>query len=303
MMPRTLQLYDHIDEIDRRIHAIRRNREAAYADDAKANCGVVVSIGHNGEPAFVYGLVRKEDEKAIAAQQTQTERLQPNQPVPEPEPDSPAYSAALIETLTQHKTAAIAAELSQHTTIALAALVHALVLSEFGLDLQLYRSRTCVQVSTRNANLQDVSEAPAYLMLEQQKREWLEKLATAEDVWTWCLEQDQQTTLKLLAYCVARSVNSVRAKSDAENVGSRLEHADAIAMALTFDMTKWFTPTAENFFSRVSKSRIAEALAEAGKPANPETLKLKKPELALFAESEIKATAWLPEPVRIPAAD
>ena len=123
----------------------------------------MVSIGHNGEPAFVYGLLRKEDEKAIAAQETRTGDMQPTEAVPEPEQESPAYSAALIETLTQHKTAAIAAELSQHPTIALAALVHALVLSEFGLDLQLYRSRTCVQVSTRDADLQDVSEAPAYL--------------------------------------------------------------------------------------------------------------------------------------------
>jgi ParB family chromosome partitioning protein len=67
-------------------------------------------------------------------------------------------------------------------------------------------------------------------------------------------------------------------------------------------MGKWFTPTAENFFSKIPKSRIAEALAEGGKPATPEVLKLKKPELAAFAESEIKGTNWLPEPIRIAVA-
>jgi ParB family chromosome partitioning protein len=229
--------------------------------------------------------------------------MQPTEAVPEPEQKLPAYSAALIETLTQHKTAAIAVELSQHPTIALAALVHALVLSEFGLDLQLYRSTSFVQVSTRDAYLQGASEAPAFVVLEQQKREWLEKLATAKDLWTWCLEQEQQTTLELLAYCVARTVNGVRAKSDAENSGSRLEHADMVARALAFDMGKWFTPTAENFFSKISKVRIAEALVEAGKPASPETMKLKKPELAAFAESEINATEWLPQPIRISPAE
>lgn len=295
-------LYDRIDEIDRRIQAIRRNRKAAYSDEARANCGVVVSIGHNGEPAFVYGLLRKEDEKASAAQEARTGDMQPTEAVPEPEQESPAYSAALIETLTQHKTAAIAAELSQHPTIALAALVHALVLSEFGLDLQLYRSKSCVQISTREADVQRANEALPFGMLEQQKREWLEKLATAEELWTWFREQDQQTMLELLAYCVARTVNGVRAKSDAENSGSRLEHADALARALAFDMGKWFTPTAENFFSKIPKSRIAEALAEGGKPATPEALKLKKPELAAFAESEIKGTNWLPEPIRIAVA-
>jgi ParB family chromosome partitioning protein len=65
-------------------------------------------------------------------------------------------------------------------------------------------------------------------------------------------------------------------------------------------MNKWFTPTAGNFFSRIPKSRIAEALAEAGKPASAETLKLKKTELAKLAEKEIEGSGWLPEPVRIP---
>jgi ParB family chromosome partitioning protein len=176
------------------------------------------------------------------------------------------------------------------------------VLSEFGLDLQLYRSKSCVQISTRDTYLQGANEALAFGMLEQQRREWLEKLATAEELWTWCREQDQQTMLELLAYCVARTVNGVRAKADAANSGSRLEHADAVARALAFDMGKWFAPTAENFFSKIPKSRIAEALAEAGKPASPETLKLKKLELAAFAESAIKGTNSLPEPIRIPAA-
>ena len=105
--------------------------------------------------------------------------------------------------------------------------------------------------------------------------------------------------LELLAYCVARTVDGVVSKSDAENQGERCQQANALRSALSFDMSKWFTPTASNFFSRVSKSRIAEALAEAGKPASAETMKLKKPELAALAEKEIRKTCWLPEPVRI----
>ena len=60
------EVYQHIDEIDHRIQAIRRSRKAAYSDEVKASCGVVISVGQNGEPAFVYGLLKKEDEKAIA---------------------------------------------------------------------------------------------------------------------------------------------------------------------------------------------------------------------------------------------
>ena len=79
----------------------------------------------------------------------------------------------------------------------------------------------------------------------------------------------------------------------------RLQHANALALALDLDMTKWFTPTAENFFSKVSKARTGGALTEAGKPPAVETAKLKKAELAAFAEKEMDGTGWLPEPVRI----
>jgi len=119
----------------------------------------------------------------------------------------------------------------------------------------------------------------------------------------WCLQQDRQTLLELLAHCVARTVNGVRSKLDVDSVESRCQQADALASALQFDMTKWFMPTSSNFFGRISKSQIAKVLTDAGKPASAEVLKLKKAELAMFAESEIRGTGWLPEPVRILQTD
>jgi ParB family chromosome partitioning protein len=104
----------------------------------------------------------------------------------------------------------------------------------------------------------------------------------------------------LLAFCAARSLNGIEAKADVNGRG-RLQHANALALALQLDMTKWFTLTAGNFFSKVSKARIAEALAEAGEPPAAATAKLKKAELAAFAEKEIQNAGWLPEPVRISA--
>ncbi|MGH9770203.1 MAG: ParB/RepB/Spo0J family partition protein [Candidatus Acidiferrales bacterium] len=294
-------IYGQIDEIDQRVLSIRRNRRLAYSDEMKASCGVVVGVGQDGRPSFVYGLLKKEDEKAAARTQAADAAISAAEPDAESEPESPAYSAALVESLTQHKTAAIAAEVLQQPDIALAALVHAFVLSEFGLDLQLYRSGTCVQVSTRQTYLDGANDSPAVALLETQKRESLQKMAAARgELWPWCMRQDRQILLDLLAYCVARTVNAVKSKSDVDGQGKRCEQADALASALQFDINKWFTPTANNFFSRVPKSRIAEALAEAGKPASAEALKLKKTELAALAETDITKTGWLPEPVRIP---
>ena len=62
--------------------------------------------------------------------------------------------------------------------------------------------------------------------------------------------------------------------------------------------TSGFTPTADNFFSKVSKTRILEAMAEAGK-ANSSAASLKKGPLAELAETTLAGTGWLPEPIRI----
>ena len=66
------------------------------------------------------------------------------------------------------------------------------------------------------------------------------------------------------------------------------------------DMTRWFEPTAENFFGRVSKAQTLSALSEAGKTV-PDSAKLKKAELAAMAEQELHGTGWLPAPVRTTA--
>jgi ParB family chromosome partitioning protein len=210
---------------------------------------------------------------------------------------TPGYSAVLIEALTQHKTAAIAAELCQQPAVALATLVHALILNEFGLDLQIYRATSSIQISSQ-ANLNEVSDSPALALLDAKKIEWARKLPTTPSaLWSWCLGQSQEVLLELLSYCVARSVNGVQSKTDSNPV--RLQNADALGQALGCDAAKWFTATAPNYFMRVSKSKIAEALQEAGKPLSGDGLKRKKADLAAYAEKEIAGTNWIPELVRI----
>jgi hypothetical protein len=69
-------------------------------------------------------------------------------------------------------------------------------------------------------------------------------------------------------------LGSVKAKVDMDS--GRLQHANSLALALEVDMTKWFTPTAENFFSKVSKARVGDALTEAGQPTRPRDSKVEK---------------------------
>jgi ParB family transcriptional regulator, chromosome partitioning protein len=116
-------------------------------------------------------------------------------------------------------------------------------------------------------------------------------------LWEWCLEQDQHTLLELLAFCAGCTVDVVTPKLD--SASSRIAHINALSAALNLDMKQWFTPTAENFFRRVGRATIVNAIKEAtGKPSKRSWEKLKKSELAVLAERETAGTGWLPPALR-----
>ena len=276
----------------------KASKPATFHADTKAHCGTIVTIGHDGEPQLISGLLSKEDAAQLAKNETPAEEEAAADESTTDQPQA-AYSAVLVESLTAVKTASIAAELSQQPNVALAAVVHALVLSQFALDLRLYRSRGCLQIQTTQPHLAEAADSQAVQSLSQQQTAWLKRLPkTPKALWQWCLSASTDTLLSLLAFCSALSLNAVQRKNDTD--AERIHHADALATALKIDMRNWFTPTAANFFSKVSKTRIFDAMSEAGKADDARNAaNLKKGPLAEFAETTLKGTGWLPEPIRI----
>ena len=69
-------------------------------------------------------------------------------------------------------------------------------------------------------------------------------------------------------------------------------------------MKAWFTPDAENYFSRISKAGIIQALQEAkNAPPAPAWHGMKKSDLALLAARETAGSGWLPELLRSRGTD
>jgi ParB family transcriptional regulator, chromosome partitioning protein len=125
--------------------------------------------------------------------------------------------------------------------------------------------------------------------------------AEPEKFWLWCLKQKTETLLNLLACCAALTVDTIRTNNDRPDI-DRLQHGDQLAAALKLDMQDWFTPTAENYFNRVGKQQMLDAIREAkGQPHAPALEKLKKGELAMQAERLVAGTGWLPALLRLPA--
>jgi len=269
-----------LDEIEARIAELE-DRECAFSPETIAVAGAVVTLACNGEAETVRGLMRPQD---APCENSEPEACRP---------EKPDLSASLVQSLTEQKSAAIGAELAGRPHIALAAVVHALASDVFP-------SRAhggSVQMSARITPLREDSKAKAFL--EQAHARWCEKIPGGEAaLWQWCLAQEQQTLLELLAFCAGRAVNAVRTKQDRPDA-PRIAHADALAKALSLDMTEWFTPGSENFFLRVSRPVILAAIAEAkATPAKRSWEKLRKSELATLAEREIAGTGWLPQPIR-----
>ena len=101
---------------------------------------------------------------------------------------------------------------------------------------------------------------------------------------------------------VAHTVNAVQSPHDEACTG-RLAAADALARALTLDMANWWQPTAENYFARIKKEQILQAIQEAtGAPVKERLRSLKKKDLAAEAEKSVTGTHWLPELLRGPGA-
>jgi ParB family transcriptional regulator, chromosome partitioning protein len=287
---------ERLNEISDRIDTINEGRDDVWPPETLAIAGAVVRISYSGKLDIDRGYVLPADRPKKAPATTTVERVNDDGSVETVEvAEAPALPASLVEDLTLHRTAAISAELVNRPDVALAALVHTLAAQAF---LGGASGNTCLEIFATAKSLRVVEGTKAFDAVNAARETWGNQIPGSPDaLWTWCLEQDQSVLLDLLAVCMARSVNAVRMKKDGAD-DPRFVHADRLAAALKLDMTAWFTPTAGNYFTKVSKTRILEALTEVKGATAPAWDKAKKADLAAIAEREIAQSGWLPEPLR-----
>lgn len=282
---------ERLDEIEEAIAKLE-DREEVWPLETLAVAGAVVTIGHDGKASVERGLVRPED----APKRAPKPKARPDAGETDGEDVKPSLPAALIESLTAERSAALAAELLERPDVALAAVVHSfasrIVLGE-------PFSVSSLEIAASPQSLHRVEGSKALQRFESARAAWGEKLPDDPDaLWTWCLEQDRKMLLDLLAFCAAATVNAVVTKN-AGDKSARLAHAAQLAAAVHLDMRAWFTPTAANYFSRVSKAEILAALRDVkNAPPAPAWEKMKKPDLTAIAERETAGTGWLPALLR-----
>lgn len=299
-----------VEAIQARLAVLLAAREAYSADDiAKAGC--YVAMNYYGNVEIERALVRPEDEieeeeESDESDEGDTEETDEGGPTASPQPEErpePVFKmpAPLVKELTAQKTAAIRAELAHNPDVALAAVVHAMLVNLFGN----YGGTeyTSLEVTAKSEPLETIIADPAacsgIVAMDELKENYSHTIpGKASDLLEWCLEQPTSTLLDLLAYAAAKSINAVQHPHYERK--SQRAHAERLAQALKIDMTQWYAPTVENYFGRISKAGIKQAITEAvGEDLALGVLGMEKAKAVEYAERKIAGTGWLPAPVRI----
>ena len=109
----------------------------------------------------------------------------------------------------------------------------------------------------------------------------------SEALLDWLLVQPVDIVMRLMAYCMSRSIDTTFESSTA--------WYKKIGELVNLDVRTFWKPNAESYFKRVSKEHMVEVVNNAGGMLDVDLVKIKKGELATKAAEAIKDSNWLPE--------
>ncbi|BCN39742.1 chromosome partitioning protein ParB [Alicycliphilus denitrificans] len=272
-----------------------------YGATARAAAGAIVTIDRSGEAVIHRGLMREAEAKALRT----LERLRQGfsgedaENDDEGEDDEQSKSAAMSDRLAQrlsaHRTAALQIEVARHPQAALAAVVHGMVQtvlqeSRYGLNRDSLPLGVSLKVQDRLEGMApDWPESPAAVALRELQQAAGEALPEdSAELFAALLAKPQDDLVKLLAVCVASTVDVVTPRATPHQPGAEL------AQAVGLDMAAWWQPTAEGYFKHVSKAVILDAVGAFAPESVTRLAKLKKADIASEAERLADGTGWMP---------
>lgn len=309
------------------------SRPLGYDPADIANAGVFVSIDADGSLVIDRGYVRPEDEEPVemaAGDETPEENVDPetgeiraapvqravitiggqSTPGDEEEEDGiKLLPERLVIELTAHRTLALRNAVASHPQVAMTALLHKLVSDTF-----LHRPATgALEANVRQihfaAQADDLKDSASATSVTDRHERWGDHVpADDQALWDWLIALDDDSRMALLAHCVSYGINALYERPNPYSGSGVSEHglkvrmaqAERLANATGLDMVAaGWRPTVGNYFGRVTKARIVEAVREgAGERAAQLIDHMKKGDMAKEAERLLTDSGWLPEPLR-----
>ena len=135
----------------------------------------------------------------------------------------------------------------------------------------------------------DWPESPAAVALRELQQVAGEALPQdSAELFTALLAKPQDELVRMLAVCVASTVDVVTPRATQHQPGEEL------AQAVGLDMAAWWKPSAEGYFKHVSKAVILDAVGDYAPDSVNRLGKLKKADIASEAERLADGTGWMP---------
>ena len=272
-----------------------------YSPNVMAAAGAIVTIDRNGEAVIHRGLMREAEAKALRTLEKLRQGFNgegaenDDEGEDEEQPKAAAMSDRLAQRLSAHRTAALQIEVARHPQVALAALVHGMVQtvlqeSHYGPRHDALPLGVSLKVQDRLEGMApDWPESPAAVALRELQQVAGEALPQdSAELFAALLAKPQDELVRLLALCVASTVDVVTPRATPQQPGAEL------AQAVGLDMAAWWQPTNDGYFRHVPKAAILQAVGEYAPEQVSRLAKLKKADIASEAERLADGTGWMP---------
>nr|WP_321273028.1 ParB/RepB/Spo0J family partition protein [Alcaligenes faecalis] len=271
-----------------------------YGATVKAAAGAIVTIDRSGQAVIHRGLLREAEAKALRTLERLRQGFSGEDAGNDDEGEdgdsegqskAVAMSDKLAQRLSAHRTAALQIEVARHPQVALAALVHGMVQTvlqgSHGHDLPLGVS---LKAQDRLEGIApDIPDSPAAVALRELQQVAGEGLPEdSAELFAVLLAKSQDELVRLLAVCVASTVDVVTPRAAQHQPGAEL------AQAVGLDMAAWWKPTTDGYFQHVPKAAILEAVEQYAPAHVTRLAKLKKADIASEAERLADGTGWMP---------
>ncbi len=273
-----------------------------YGATVKAAAGAIVTIDRNGEAVIHRGLLREAEAKALRTLErlrqgfgSESEAGNDDEGEDDEQHKTAAMSDKLAQRLSAHRTAALQIEVARHPQVALAALVHGMVQTvlqgcHYGPRHDALPLGVSLKVQDRLEGIAlDIPDSPAAVALRELQQVAGEGLPEdSAELFAVLLAKAQDELVRLLAVCVAATVDVVTPRATPQQPGAEL------AQAVGLDMAAWWKPNNEGYFRHVPKAAILEAVEQYAPAHVTRLAKLKKADIASEAERLADGTGWMP---------
>jgi len=285
-----------MEVIERELNDLE-NLPPAFAPEDLARSGAFITLDYDGKISAQYGYVRPDDAEAIDPTNPGDTNTPPTD-TSQPEDAGKSIAASLTQDLTSYRTVALRDAMAHDFSTAFIAVLHAMCLSSF----YHHSSHSCLQISVREgfpARAPGLDDWKAARSLDERHAAWRKKLPRdSASLWQALLDMASDDRNMLFAHCAGLTVNAVKAPHESKT--NELRHASQLANTLGMHMTgAGWTTTADNYFNRVNKGHILDAVREAKGEESAQLIDhMKKLDMAKEAERLIQGTGWLPEALR-----